>query len=134
MENEISNKEAGMSEVFNKRKNDITTQHVLDRISLLHEDIGDMKGSMRDSMKEVANAINKLVALETTQGSIIQSYERMNAQLEKEVLKREKLEERVDALEKELPMTKQVQSWVTRAIWGAAIAAVAFAAKSVGLM
>lgn len=134
MEKEVNIRGTAMPENFNKRKNDIATQHVLDRLSLLHEDIGDMKVSMRDSMKEVAAAINKLVALETTQGSIIQSYERMNLQIEKEIEKREKLEERVDALERELPMARQVHSWVTKAIWGAAIAAVAFAAKSVGLM
>lgn len=117
-----------------RRKNDVVTQHVLDRLSLMHEDIGDMKVSMRDSMKEVANAINKLVALETTQGSIIQTYERMSKQLEKEVEKREKLEERIDILEKELPMTKQVQSWVTKAMWGCAVAVAMFLAKFVGLI
>lgn len=117
-----------------RRKNDVATQHVLDRLSLMHEDIGDMKVSMRDSMKEVASAINKLVALETTQGSIIQTYERMSKQLEKEVEKREKLEERIDTLEKELPMTKQVQSWVTKALWGCAVAVAMFAAKFIGLV
>lgn len=117
-----------------RRKNDVATQHVLDRLSLMHEDIGDMKVSMRDSMKEVASAINKLVALETTQGSIIQTYERMSKQLEKEVEKREKLEERIDTLEKELPMTKQVQSWVTKALWGCAVAVAMFAAKFIGLI
>ena len=117
-----------------RRKNDLATQHVLDRLSLMHEDIGDMKVSMRDSMKEVANAINKLVALETTQGSIIQTYERMSKQFEKEIEKREKLEERIDNLEKELPMTKQVQSWVTKALWGCAVAVAMFAAKFIGLI
>ena len=117
-----------------RRKNDVATQHVLDRLSLMHEDIGDMKVSMRDSMKEVASAINKLVALETTQGSIIQTYERMSKQFEKEVEKREKLEERIDTLEKELPMTKQVQSWVTKALWGCAVAVAMFAAKFIGLI
>lgn len=116
------------------RRNDTGMQIVAERISLLHGDITELKDSMKESMREMAIAVNKLVAVEIRQEAINQAYVQVTSQLEKEVVKRETLENRVDALEKDQPMTKQVVSWIMWAVGSIVVAAVTFIAKSVGFM
>lgn len=116
------------------RRNDTGMQIVAERISLLHGDITELKDSMKESMREMAIAVNKLVAVEIRQEAINQAYVQVTSQLEKEIIKRETLENRVDALEKDQPMTKQVVSWIMWAVGSIVVAAVTFIAKSVGFM
>lgn len=119
---------------YNRRQEDTNIHIVADRISLLHGDITELKDSMKESMREMAIAVNKLVAVEIRQESINQSYVQVTSQLEKEIVKRETLENRVDALEKDQPMTKQVVSWIMWGVGSIVVAAVTFIAKAVGFM
>lgn len=123
-----------MQENYNRRQEDMNIHIVADRISLLHGDITELKDSMKESMREMAIAVNKLVAVEIRQEAINQAYVQVTSQLEKEIVKRETLENRVDALEKEQPMTKQVVTWIMWAVGSIVVAAVTFIAKSVGFM
>ena len=123
-----------MQETYNRRQEDMNIHIVADRISLLHGDITELKDSMKESMREMAIAVNKLVAVEIRQEAINQAYVQVTSQLEKEVIKRESLENRVDALEKDQPMTKQVVSWIMWGVGSIVVAAVTFIAKSVGFM
>lgn len=116
------------------RRNDTGIQIVAERITLLHEDISELKDSMKESMREMAVAVNKLVQVETRQEAINQAYVQVSNQLEKETEKREKLEERVDAIELEQPMARQVVKWFLYLIGAAALAAVTFVGKAVGFM
>lgn len=119
---------------INRRKEDANMQIVSERLGYLVEDIGELKDSMKGSMREMAAAVNKLVQVETRQEAINQAYIQISNQLEKEVDKREKLENRVDALEKEQPMTKQVVKWVLYLAGAVVIAAATFVGKAVGFM
>lgn len=119
---------------YNRRQEDMNIHIVADRISLLHGDITELKDSMKESMREMAIAVNKLVAVEIRQEAINQAYVQVTSQLEKEIIKRETLENRVDALEKDQPMTKQVVSWIMWGVGSIVVAAVTFIAKSVGFM
>jgi autonomous glycyl radical cofactor GrcA len=119
---------------YNRRQEDMNIHIVADRISLLHGDITELKDSMKESMREMAIAVNKLVAVEIRQEAINQAYVQVTSQLEKEIIKRESLENRVDALEKDQPMTKQVVSWIMWGVGSIVVAAVTFIAKSVGFM
>ncbi len=121
-------------EESNRRQEDMNIHIVADRISLLHGDITELKDSMKESMREMAIAVNKLVAVEIRQEAINQAYVQVTSQLEKEIVKRETLENRVDALEKDQPMTKQVVSWIIWGVGSIVVAAVTFIAKSVGFM
>ena len=123
-----------MQETYNRQQEDMNIHIVADRISLLHGDITELKDSMKESMREMAIAVNKLVAVEIRQEAINQAYVQVTSQLEKEVVKRETLENRVDALEKDQPMTKQVVSWIIWGVGSIVVAAVTFIAKSVGFM
>ena len=118
----------------NRRKDEIGMQMVAERIGLLHEDISELKDSMKESMREMAIAVNKLVQVETRQEAINQAYMQVRTQLEKETEKREQLESRVDSIEREQPMTKQVVRWVLYAMGAIVVAAATFVAKAVGFM
>ena len=118
----------------NRRKDETGMQMVAERIGLLHEDISELKDSMKESMREMAIAVNKLVQVETRQEAINQAYMQVRTQLEKETEKREQLESRVDSIEREQPMTKQVVRWVLYAMGAIVVAAATFVAKAVGFM
>ena len=118
----------------NRRKDETGMQMVVERIGLLHDDISELKDSMKESMREVAVAVNKLVQVETRQEAINQAYVQVRTQLEKETEKREHLESRVDSIEREQPLTKQVVRWVLYAMGAIVVAAATFVAKAVGFM
>ena len=118
----------------NRRKDETGMQMVAERIGLLHDDISELKDSMKESMREMAIAVNKLVQVETRQEAINQAYMQVRTQLEKETEKREQLESRVDSIEREQPLTKQVVRWVLYAMGAIVVAAATFVAKAVGFM
>ncbi len=118
----------------NRRQDAVTVKVIAERIDNLNDHISDLRDSMKESIREMAIAVNKLVAVETRQEAINQAYVQVTSQLEKEIVKRENLENRVDALEKDQPMTKQVVSWIMWGVGSIVVAAVTFIAKAVGFM
>lgn len=116
----------------NRRQDDTTVQVIAERIDNLHDHIGDLRDSMKESMKEMANAVNKLVRIEEGQMHMMQAHERLALQLDKHEDRCRSLEQRLDELEKEQPMTQQVTKWVMRAVWSVSAAAAAFVAKTLG--
>ena len=106
---------------------------IIDRLSSMHSDIGDLRESVKDSMKDIAVALNKLALVEERQSNMMQAHERLIKQFEKSDEQKTALEIRIDALEKDAPMQKQVTKWFLTAVWTAAAAAVAYVAKFVGL-
>ncbi|MCZ2397825.1 MAG: hypothetical protein LC100_14945 [Chitinophagales bacterium] len=118
----------------NRRQDDATVKVIAERIDNLHDHISDLRDSMKESMKEMANAVNKLVRIEEGQIHMMQAHERLALQLDKHEERCRTLEQRVDDLEKDQPMTKQVVSWVMWGVGSIAVAAVTFIAKAVGFM
>lgn len=118
----------------NRRQDDVTIQVIAERMSALHEDVNDLRDTMKDSMREMAAAVTKLVVIEERQIHMNQSYDRLATALEKCHSEGAALEQRVDALEKEQPMTKQVVKWVIKGVWAIVAAAAVFAAKTLGIM
>jgi thiamine kinase-like enzyme len=112
---------------LNKRRNtDVNIQVVIDRLTNLHDDVNDLKESTRDSMKEIANAITKLVLLEERQSHTNDNFSRVVNQLDN-------IQRRVEELEKQEPLQKLTSKWILTAVWSAAAAAVYFVAKFTGL-
>ena len=110
-----------------ENKEDATIQVIAERISSLHGDVTDLRNDMRESYKEMSEAIKSLIRLEEKQMNLYSHYE--------EIKKEQTLQEkRLDALEKEQPETKRIVSWGYRAVWAAVVAVAVFAAKAVGLM
>jgi len=110
-----------------RRSSDVNIQVVIDRLTNLHDDVNDLKESTRDSMKEIANAITKLVLLEERQSHTNDNFSRVVNQLDN-------IQRRVEELEKQEPIQRLTSKWMMTAIYGAATAAVYFVAKFAGLV
>ncbi len=108
-------------------QNEATIHVVAERINALHEDVTDLRYTLKESVKEMSQAIQTLVRLEEKQFALNRTAEETKENFKV-------LEARVDALEKEQPETKRIVSWGYKAVWAAVIAVAVFAAKSVGLM
>lgn len=109
-------------------------QLVIDRLSLLHEDVGELRDDTKTSMREMANAVTKLVLIEERQTQMNESYRTFNNQLEKADIRTTVLEARIDTLEKEQPMTKQVVTWVIYAVGAIVAASSTYLLKTLGFM
>lgn len=118
----------------NRRQDDATMQVIAERINALHTDVNDLRYAMKDSMREMATAVTKLVVIEERQIHMNQSYDRLSNALEKCNASNAVLEKRIDTIEKEQPLTKQVTSWVMRGVWAVVTAAAIFVAKTIGVM
>lgn len=117
-----------------KRKDDSTVQVIAERIDNLHSHISDLRDSMKDSMKEMAAAVNKLVKVEEGQVHMMQAHVRLVELQDKQSLRCDELEKRLDDLEKDAPMNKQIRNWVISAVTGIVALVGMFIAKSMGLM
>lgn len=118
----------------NRRNDDATIQVIAERINSMQNDVSDLRDTMRDSMKEMSAAVTKLVQIEERQIYMNQSYDILRITLDKMQDRSEKLETRIDGLEKEQPMTKQAVNWIYAAVWAVCGAAALFAAKAFGIM
>ena len=112
---------------LHRKETDLSFQVVLDRLTNLHEDVNDLRESTRDSMKEIANAITKLVLLEERQSHANDNFSRVVNQLDS-------IQRRVEELEKQEPLQKLTSKWFMSVVWTAATAAVYFIAKFAGLV
>lgn len=80
----------------------------------------------RDTLRDVAAAINKLAVIEERQQVASSAIERLAAE-------QKRIEDRLRALEISEPMQAQTAEWVKNAVWAAASAAAMFAAGKLGL-
>ena len=110
-----------------RRHADVSFQVVIDRLTNLHEDVNDLRESTRDSMKEIANAITKLVLLEERQSHANDNFSRVVNQLDS-------IQRRVEELEKQEPLQKLTSKWLISAVYGLATGAIYLAAKFVGII
>lgn len=110
-----------------RRSSDLSFQVVIDRLTNLHDDVNDLKESTRDSMKEIASAITKLVLLEERQSNTNDNFSRVVQQLDG-------IQKRVEELEKQEPIQRLTSKWVMTAIYGVATAAAIFVGKFTGLL
>ena len=92
------------------------------RLESLHRDVGEM----RDVLKELTVAINRLAVVEERQLQTAASLERAFKALEK-------VENRVADLEKQAPLNKQSNKWMELLLMAVAGAALSFVAVKVGL-
>ena len=120
-------KEHDLRTINQRRSTDLSFQVVIDRLTNLHDDVNDLKESTRDSMKEIASAITKLVLLEERQSNTNDNFSRV-------VLQLDGIQKRVEELEKQEPLQKLTSKYVMSAVWAAATAAVYLLAKFLGLI
>lgn len=105
------------------RTSDGLIQVIAVRLDNLHEDVSSMSVVLR----ELATAVTKLAVIEERQGQAAQALERAFKVLEK-------VEGRLDLLEKSQPMQQQATDWVRTGVWMVVGMVALFIAKKVGLM
>lgn len=93
------------------------------KVESLHSDMNEMKLVMRD----VASALTKLALIDERQSKMLETQERMFNLIDK-------LDSRVDALEKSEGKQNQAATWVFAAVWGAAGLLAMYMAKMLGLI
>jgi len=118
----------------NRQNDNATIQVIAERINSMQDDVSDLRITMKESMEKMSTAVTKLVQIEERQFFMNESYGRVVTTVDKMQEKAEKLEGRLDALEKEQPLTKQAVTWIYAAVWSVVGAAVLFAAKAFGIM
>lgn len=114
-------------------REDASIQLVADRLNSLHSDLNDLKDSMRESMREMTAAVTRLAQIDERQIHMNRSHEKLETALQKSNEKLEKLENRIDTLEKEAPMNKQAVKWIYSAVWAVVAAAAAAFGKYFGI-
>lgn len=93
------------------------------KLNVLHEDVSEIK----QALGKLSDAITKLALVEERQTQAATALERTFIALDR-------IELRLQALERDKRMTDQTVLWVNRAVWAAVIVVAAFAAKTVGLL
>lgn len=105
-----------------RRTGDALVQVIASKLESLHGDVGDMK----DVLKDLTSAVTKLAIVEERQGQASLALERAFKVLEK-------VEGRLDALEKAAPLQAQTSSWVHAGVGAIGMLMLAFVAKKMGL-
>lgn len=133
----------------------MTNEQVLALLEHRLTGVEETHADLRDAIKELTVAINKLAIIDERQVQATLVIERLAQTIDKahtridgitsefaKALERAKvdcatattrLEERVKSLEDAAPVSKQTNQWVLGAVYGAAALAVLFVAKKVGL-
>ena len=71
-------------------QDDTAIRLIADRINALHGDVGDLRDTMVDSMREMTAAITKLAVYDEKQMQMNLSYERLSKTLDKHETEHEK--------------------------------------------
>ena len=111
-----------------------TNKLVVDSLTAMHTDIAGLREGVSDNIKELTLAITKLVKIEEKQTYMARAYDALVRQNEKNDLKHEALESRIDTLEKDAPMQKRVTNWIITLILGVAAGAIYGALKLIGVL
>jgi hypothetical protein len=88
-----------------------TNTHLSLKLDLLHNDVNDMKGVLRD----LTAAINRLAVVEERQTQISTAMDRAFTSLEKQ-------ENRIGALERAGMLSAKTSMWVDKALWAMVLA------------
>ena len=107
-------------------KETIAAQFIVTRLEAIATDV-------KDSLRETQSISVKLSALEASHRAMSTNLDRIERQVDEERMERKGLERRIDALEKEAPMQKQIQKWVLSAVTATVTLVLGFVAKFVGL-
>lgn len=117
-----------------RRKDDVAIQIMSERVNTIHSDMQDLKNSLKESINAIQDIANKLGRMDEKQTAMTRAYERLVKEVDKSEIKFIDLEKRVDALERDVPLQKQISKWVLTGVWSLATGAIMLAAKFLGLI
>ena len=113
---------------------DVSNKIVIDSLQAMHTDISALREGVSDNIKELTEAVIKLVKVEEKQTYLTRAYDTLVRQHEKALTNHDALEARVDLLEKDAPMQKRVTNWTLTLILGIAAGAIYAGFKLLGVV
>jgi methyl-accepting chemotaxis protein len=101
----------------NTTMDDTTVKIVADRLQSLHQDVNELKDSMRESMKEMSSAVTKLVLLEERNTQTVRLIERAMKELDDQKVEHNKLVDKVNNLAEQAPLNRQTNRMIDALIY-----------------
>ena len=118
----------------NTTMDDTTVKIVADRLQSLHQDVNELKDSMRESMKEMSSAVTKLVLLEERNTQTVRLIERAMKELDDQKVEHNKLVDKVNNLAKQAPLNRQTNRMIDALIYAVVGGVLMFIGKQVGIV
>lgn len=111
-----------------------TVKIVADRLQSLHEDVNELKDSMRESMKEMSSAVTKLVLLEERNTQTVRLIERAMKELDDQKVEHNKLVDKVSTLAEQAPLNRQTNRMIDALVYAVVGGVLMFIGKKLGLV
>lgn len=111
-----------------------TVKIVADRLQSLHEDVNELKDSMRESMKEMSSAVTKLVLLEERNTQTVRLIERAMKELDDQKIEHNKLVDKVSSLAEQAPLNRQTNRMIDALIYAVVGGVLMFIGKQLGMV
>ena len=118
----------------NTTMDDTTVKIVADRLQSLHQDVNELKDSMRESMKEMSSAVTKLVLLEERNTQTVRLIERAMKELDDQKSEHNKLVDKVNNLAEQAPLNRQTNRMLDALIYAVVGGVLMFIGKQVGIV
>lgn len=118
----------------NTTMDDTTVKIVADRLQSLHQDVNELKDSMRESMKEMSSAVTKLVLLEERNTQTVRLIERAMKELDDQKAEHNKLVDKVNNLAEQAPLNRQTNRMIDALIYAVVGGVLMFIGKQVGIV
>ena len=118
----------------NTNMDDTTVKIVADRLQSLHQDVNELKDSMRESMKEMSSAVTKLVLLEERNTQTVRLIERAMKELDDQKVEHNKLADKVNSLAEQAPLNRQTNRMLDALIYAVVGGVLMFIGKKLGLV
>ena len=118
----------------NTTMDDTTVKIVADRLQSLHQDVNELKDSMRESMKEMSSAVTKLVLLEERNTQTVRLIERAMKELDDQKVEHNKLVDKVNNLAEQAPLNRQTNRMLDALIYAVVGGVLMFIGKKLGMV
>lgn len=123
-----------MNPTLENNMDDTTVKIVADRLQSLHQDVNELKDSMRESMKEMSSAVTKLVLLEERNTQTVRLIERAMKELDDQKVEHNKLVDKVNSLAEQAPLNRQTNRMLDALIYAVVGGVLMFIGKKLGLV
>jgi len=123
-----------MNPTLENNMDDTTVKIVADRLQSLHQDVNELKDSMRESMKEMSSAVTKLVLLEERNTQTVRLIERVMKELDYQKVEHNKLADKVNSLAEQAPLNRQTNRMLDALIYAVVGGVLMFIGKKLGLV
>jgi len=123
-----------MNPTLENNMDDTTVKIVADRLQSLHQDVNELKDSMRESMKEMSSAVTKLVLLEERNTETVRLIERAMKELDYQKVEHNKLADKVNSLAEQAPLNRQTNRMLDALIYAVVGGVLMFIGKKLGLV